>query len=44
MPRLLYVDFDGVLHPTTGKDLFCSLHLLEGALIGKNTDVKPFKI
>jgi len=28
MPRLLYLDFDGVLHPTTGNDLFCRMHLL----------------
>ena len=28
MPRLIYVDFDGVLHPTVWGDLFCKLHLL----------------
>ncbi len=39
MPRLLYLDFDGVLHPTTGKDLFCRMHLLEGALIGKDCQI-----
>ena len=39
MPKLLYIDFDGVLHPTTGKDLFCSMHLLEEALIGKDCQI-----
>ena len=39
MPRLLYVEFDGVLHPATGKDLFCSMHLLEEALIGKDCQI-----
>ena len=36
---LLYVNFDGVLHPTTGKDLFCRMHLLEEALIGKDCQI-----
>jgi len=39
MPKLLYVDFDGVLHPTTGNDLFCRMHLLEKALIGKDCQI-----
>ena len=39
MSFLLYVDFDGVLHPSTGKDLFCRMHLLEGALIGKDCQI-----
>jgi hypothetical protein len=39
MPRLLYLDFDGVLHPTTGKDLFSRMHLLEEALIGKDCQI-----
>jgi hypothetical protein len=39
MPRLLYVDFDGVLHPTTGRDLFCRMHLLEEALVGKDCQI-----
>jgi hypothetical protein len=34
---ILFLDFDGVLHPaanahSSGSDLFCSLHLLEGVL------------
>ena len=36
MLRLLYLDFDGVLHPSTGRDLFCRMHLLEEALVGKD--------
>ena len=39
MPRLLYLDFDGVLHPATGNDLFCRMHLLEEALIGKDCQI-----
>ena len=39
MPRLFYVDFDGVLHPTSGKDLFCSMHLLEDVLVGKDCQI-----
>ena len=39
MPKLLYLDFDGVLHPTTGKDLFCRMHLLEEALIDKDCQI-----
>ena len=39
MPHLLYVDFDGVLHPTTGKDLFCRMHLLEEALVGMDCQI-----
>ena len=34
-----YADFDGVLHPSTGNDLFCRLHLLEEALIGKDCQI-----
>ncbi len=36
MPLLLYVDFDGVLHPNPDKGLFCRMHVLEEALIGKD--------
>ena len=39
MPKLLYVDFDGVLHPTSGKDLFCRMYLLEEALFGKDCQI-----
>ena len=39
MSPLLYLDFDGVLHPTTGNDLFCRMHLLEKALIGKDCQI-----
>ena len=39
MSFLLYLDFDGVLHPTTGKDLFCRMHLLEEALIDKECQI-----
>ena len=39
MSQFLYVDFDGVLHPSTGKDLFCRMHLLEEALIGKDCQI-----
>lgn len=39
MHRLLYLDFDGVLHASTGKDLFCRMHLLEEALIGKDCQI-----
>jgi len=39
MSPLLYLDFDGVLHPTTGNDLFCRMHLLEKALIGKDCKI-----
>jgi hypothetical protein len=33
MPKHLYVDFDGVLHPSYGGDLFCKMQLLEEALM-----------
>jgi hypothetical protein len=39
MSPLLYLDFDGVLHPTTGKDLFCRMHLLEKALTCKDCQI-----
>jgi hypothetical protein len=39
MSFLLYLDIDGVLHPTTVKDLFCRMHLLEEALIGKDSQI-----
>lgn len=39
MSRLLYVDFDGVLHPSSGGDLFCRMHLLEEVLIGKDCQI-----
>ena len=39
MSFLLYLDFDGVLHPSTGKDLFCRMHLLEKALVDKECQI-----
>ena len=36
MPQFLYVDFDGVLHPSSGGDLFCKVHMRKEALIGKD--------
>jgi len=39
MPRLLYLDLDGVLHPTSGNDLFCRMHLLGNALIGRDCQI-----
>ena len=39
MTPLLYIDFDEVPHPTTGKDLFCRMHLLEEALVGKDCQI-----
>ena len=39
MTPLLYIDFDEVPRPTIGKDLFCRMHLLEAALIGKDCQI-----
>jgi hypothetical protein len=39
MTPLMYIDFDEVPRPTIGKDLFCRMHLLEAALIGKGCQI-----
>ena len=39
MTQFLYLDFDGVLHPSSGGDLFCRMHLLEEALTGKDCQI-----
>ena len=36
MPKYLYLDFDGVLHPTSGAALFCRMPRLEEALVGRD--------
>ena len=41
MNKLLFLDFDGVLHPThfAGQDPFNRVHLLEETLVGSNIEL-----